>query len=91
MWTEKGMRALQVSQGCQQEGQQFSPELEEGDCHEETLDPCQAACPVVGAHGTKMNKHKAQSLGEERDMETVTVVQPDMLREYRRGAPALAR
>lgn len=46
---------------------------------------------MVGAHGTKMNKHKAQSLGEERDMETVTVVQPDMLREYRRGAPALAR
>ena len=46
---------------------------------------------MVGAHGTKMNKHKAQSRGEERDMETVTVVQPDMLREYRRGAPALAR
>lgn len=29
MWTEKGMTALQVSQGCQQEGQKFSPELEE--------------------------------------------------------------
>lgn len=49
------------------------------------------ACPGVGAHRTKMNKHKAQSLGGERDMETVTAVQPDMLREYRRGAPALAR
>lgn len=39
--------------------------------------------------GQRCTRHRAQSLGGEMDMEMVTVVQPDMLREYRRGAPIL--
>lgn len=71
------------SQGCPQEGQQFSRSWRGGDCPEETRDPCHA-CPVVAAHRTNVDKHKAQSLGGEGHGDTIAV-RPDRLREYRRG------